>query len=125
MDIKVGKYVRSKSGSIGKITKIEDNKFLYENKTLITWIGNVTKHSFNIIDLLEVGDIIEYVEQTEGKEGTVLGETYAQRIVNSKELNGVKEDIECNGIKLKSILTHEQFEANCYKVKGEENVKNN
>lgn len=58
MDIKVGKYVRSKSGSIGKITKIEDNKFLYENKTLITWIGNVTKHSFNLIDLIEVGDYV-------------------------------------------------------------------
>lgn len=53
MDIKVGEYVRSELGSIGKITKIEDNKFLYENKTLITWIGNVTKHSFNLIDLIE------------------------------------------------------------------------
>lgn len=54
MEIKVGEYVRSKIGSIGKVTKIEDNKFLYENKILITWVGNVTKHSPNIIDLIEV-----------------------------------------------------------------------
>lgn len=60
-DIKVGEYVRSKIGSIGKVTKIEDNKFLYENKTLITWIGNVTKHSFNLIDLLEVRRLCKWI----------------------------------------------------------------
>lgn len=53
-DIKTGEYVRSKIGSIGKVTKIEGTIYLYENKSLITWIGNVTKHSFNLIDILEV-----------------------------------------------------------------------
>lgn len=38
-EIKVGDYVRSEIGSFGKVTRIEDNKFLYENKTLITFIG--------------------------------------------------------------------------------------
>lgn len=60
-DIKVGELVRSKIGSIGKVTKIEDNKFLYENKTLITLIGNVTKHSFNLIDLLEVRRLCKWI----------------------------------------------------------------
>ena len=42
-DIEIGDYVRSKNGSIGKVTKIEDDKYLYENKELITFIGNVVK----------------------------------------------------------------------------------
>ena len=60
MEISVGDYVRSKNGSIGKVTKIEDDKYLYENKVLITFIGNVIKHSKNIIELIEEGDIIEF-----------------------------------------------------------------
>lgn len=29
-DIEIGDYVRSRNGSIGKVTKIEDDKYLYE-----------------------------------------------------------------------------------------------
>ena len=106
MEIKVGEYVRSKSGSIGKITKIEDNKFLYENKTLITWIGKVTKHSFNIIDLIEVGDIV-FIED-------FFNYSFIH-IFDERMLEALKEDIK-KDVKLKSILTHEQFEANAYKT---------
>lgn len=60
------------------------------------------------------------MEQTEGKDGTILGEIYAQRIVSVRELNGVKEDIKNNGIKLLSILTKDQFEYNCYKINNME-----
>ena len=58
--IEVGEYVRSEIGSFGKVTRIEDGKFLYEDKTLITWIGKVKKHSPNIIDLIEIRRLREW-----------------------------------------------------------------
>lgn len=106
MDIEVGDYVRSKNGSIGKVTKIEDDKYLYENKELITFIGNVIKHSKNIIDLIEVGDLLfindfAYYNFIHIYDGTML--------------EALKEDVK-NGVKIKQILTHEQYIQNCYIV---------
>lgn len=54
-DIKVGEYVRTKNGKIDKVKNndyymkqyIECEKGLYLRE-------NITKHSFNLIDLLEV-----------------------------------------------------------------------
>ena len=107
-DIKVGEYVRSKIGSIGKITKIEDDKFLYENKTLITWVGNITKHSFNLIDLLEYGDIVVMLDTKFNTKDYIF--------IDDKEmLKAVKEDLK-DRCKLLEVLTHEQFKANCYKI---------
>ena len=107
--IEVGEYVRSKIGSIGKVTKIEDNKYLYENKTLITWVGNVTKHSFSIIDLIEVGDYVngQYVYEIEKSENN-------DKWIHT--LNGMllyQEDIE-------TILTKELYQSNCYTVERKE-----
>ena len=110
-DIKVGEYVRSKIGSIGKITKIEDDKFLYENKTLITWVGNITKHSFNLIDLLEYGYIVVMLDTKFNTKDYIF-------IDDNEMLKAVKEDLKSR-CELLEILTHEQFEANAYKVKGE------
>lgn len=58
-DIQVGEYVRTKDGDIFKFAKIYREAYLYsmqdENGILY---GNpnkvVAKHSFNIIDLIEV-----------------------------------------------------------------------
>lgn len=106
-NIEVGEWVRSKIGSIGKVTKIEDGKFLYEDKSLITFIDNVVKHSKNIIDLIEVGDIVNKSEVYE------IGQSE----------NGQKWIHTCRGflyyeedLEKVTILTHEQYEQNCYKV---------
>ena len=115
MDIKVGEYVRSKIGSIGKVTKIEDNKFLYEDKILITWVGNVTKHSFNLIDLIEVGDYVN------GYKVISVDKNAPENCIECIELdrNNAYEYQFISSKDIQSILTHEQFEANCYKTKGE------
>lgn len=110
--IEVGEYVRSKIGSIGKVTKIEDNKYLYENKTLITWVGNVTKHSFSIIDLIEVGDYVN---------------GYKVISIDTNAPNNCKECIELDRNnayeyqwisrnEIETILTKEQYMQNCYTV---------
>ena len=106
MDIEIGDYVRSKNGSIGKVTKIEDDKYLYENKELITFIGNVVKHSKNIIDLIEVGDLLFINDFAYYNFIHIYDETM---------LEALKEDVKKN-VKIKQILTHEQYMQNCYTV---------
>lgn len=112
-EIKVGDYVRSEIGSFGKVTRIEDNKFLYENKTLITFIRNVKKHSPNIIDLIEVGDYVngKCVIATDNRindngEKVILIENYDEwtddGVISNKDI--------------KSIVTHEQFNFIKYEV---------
>lgn len=106
-DIKVGEYVRTKNGKIDKVKNndyymqqyIECEKGLYLR-------DNITKHSFNLIDLLEYGDYInlerilditeEYIRTTE----TIHNKSWLAKNITS-------------------IPTHEQFEANYYTVKGE------
>lgn len=123
-DIEVGEYVRTKNGLIGKVNKIEaagsgcrfageflkdeiiqfnDGK-IYERRCKRK---QVIKHSFNIIDLIEVGDIVnksKVYEIGQSKDGhkwvhTLTGFLYYE------------EDLE-----KASILTHEQYDSNCYKV---------
>ena len=107
-EIEVGEYVRSKIGSIGKVTKIEDGKFLYENKTLITWIGNVKKHSKDILELIEVGDYVngKEVHKYNGNTG----------IVSINELGWTFIAFKDKKYPIETIVTREQFASMEYKV---------
>lgn len=134
MDIKVEEYVRTKNGLIGKVNKIElagsgvrfGGEFLTD--TIIQFndgkvyerrvkTQQIFKHSFNLIDLIEVRDIVEYQVNflSELKVGRVKSYRNAR---SNKEYLGV-EGFDITKIYIKSILTHEQYNANCYKVKGE------
>lgn len=110
-EIKVGEYVRSYLGTIGKVTKIDSNtntKFLYEHKTLITIEKNVYKHSKNIIDLIEVGDYVngEKVD-TVLRDGIIY---YDKLRIHTTEYNDYFEE------DIKSIVTKEQFASMEYKI---------
>ena len=122
-EIKVGEYVRTTNKGIRQIAMIDNhktvNKYLYyigedfEGKSYAyIKTTEILKHSFNLIDLIEVGDIVK--------------DKY-----NKYEVAFVKDDkIYCNDYNLddslitlreqdiKAILTKEQMEANCYKVGG-------
>lgn len=123
-EIKVGEYVRINNDfrlialGIGEVIRINQDTIYVKNNFELPFafkIGNVTKHRENIIDLIEVGDIVElelseeFVEREDKIVFTRIGDVY------TKEL--LQRDID-NGIitKILSILTHEQYEANCYKV---------
>lgn len=128
MDIKIGEYVRTKSGFIGKVIgrhggyglhyELDVNKEIQENfMNSIVHEDNIVKHSKNIIDLIEVGDIVEY--QVNSLSKLKIGRVKSYRDARSnKEYLGV-EGFDITKIYIKSILTHEQYNANCYKVKGE------
>lgn len=118
--IEVGEYVRTHKGDINKVIGIREEqrngKRVYSHKAyyLDSKKGSLTEafienHSKDIKDLLKIGDIVEIYD--------VLFEDVIY-IWNEEMLKAVKEDIK-NGIRIRRILTKEQYEANCYKVKEE------
>lgn len=125
--IEVGEYVKTDYGEIHKVIKvIEDdgdmNYYQYENNMGDFQIS-IVKHSKDLINLIEVGDCIEYKELrifTE-KLGTRFRENYITGVHDDEELRNIKEEILNKRIKLLSVLTHQDFETNCYKVGGKYN----
>ena len=115
MDIEVNDYVRTKNGIIDKVINSNFYMSIYvECEKGLHLIENIVKHSKQLIDLIEVGDIVE--------------DEY-----NKYEVAFVKDDkIYCNDYNLddslitlreqdiKAILTKESYMANCYKVGGED-----
>ena len=102
--MEIGEYCRNREGLIFKVDKEKKNIVINE---FLNMGGNrdIIKHSKNIKDLIEVGDMIN---------GVRVGQSYLDNI---KYL--AKEIVEKN-YGIKTILTHEMYEKNCYKV-GEEN----
>lgn len=125
--IEVGEYVRFKDGSISRVTecryaeeykkqfdpnnrlmRYEKDKYWLDNKMGCKTDINIKKHSKNIIDLIEVGDYVNGYKVVKVTEHTFT----------TMEQNGYKvHHKEC--VSIKTILTKEQYEDNCYKVKEE------
>lgn len=114
MKLEVGMYVRTDNEIIGKIYEKIGDVFTYKdsNRDYITYgltHNEILKASFNITDLIEVGDYVNGAE--------VIG--FEKDNDNKEYLQcGVGDYIVCTYYEdeIKSIVTKEQFEANCYKV---------
>ena len=122
MKLEVGQFARLKSGYICKIININDfretnMKYGVEANYLkdVMFIGDddVVKASYNIIDILEVGDYVNgqkihydeeldilYVQSFDGD-----GEFYQESITKQSFIDNIK-----------SVITHEQMEKMEYKV---------
>ena len=118
MEIKVGELVRTHKGIIGtlqsqELTYPEPSEWILnvngKEVVIVECDDYITKHSENLIDLIEVGDIV-FIED-------VLNNDFVY-IYDDEMLEAVREDVE-EGLQITKILTHELFEANCYRVKGE------
>ena len=120
MKLEVGMYVRTNKVGIKKIYKIDNNKtkykYLYKLKNQdddgcidlsVLCEENIVKASYNIIDILEVGDYVNRLPVAKISE--YIG-TYEKYI----ELYGSCSDWENEDIK--SVITHEQMEQMAYKV---------
>jgi len=111
--MKVGDYVRTKSGLIGKLMGsnayggnkiailIDDTKDI--KITPVIDKEQIIKSSPNIIDLIEVGDYVN-------------GERVINIIKKHKYLEVSDEEIVIEEKDIKSIVTKEQFESMQYKV---------
>lgn len=118
--IEVGEYVRTKNGAIDKVDALYgmiENTVHLENQKWFD-IKNIVNHSKQPIDLIENADILkikiseEWVEKQDTIKFVVVGQTYTITEIKSCLEDGLFEIIQ--------ILTHEQVEANCYKVGGKD-----
>ena len=110
--IEVGEYVRTFNGLIGKVVQLTDSGNyiirIYNGAEYVVR-AVIAKHSKNIIDLVEVGDIVN--------------NGYIYEIGNSED--GHKWIHNLNGSLLfeddiKTVLTKKQYKANCYTVERKE-----
>lgn len=121
MEIEIGEYVRTR-GIIGKVEEVTSIGCWIENDKRISK-RDVEKHSKNIIDLIEVGDIVELngdkYEVIYDKSYEKLGILITDRNKIAIRHCAIEYIFSTNGVeefKKITILTHEVFENNCYKV---------
>lgn len=123
MEINEEIFIRTNCGNIFKTNK---EKIFVSNdlKTLyiqLNGINNharydVTKHSKDIIDLIEKKDVV----LVDNIKYTVI--TFLKNGNDDIVLKGICKDgiyLTLGEVKIQSILTHEQFEANAYKIEKE------
>jgi len=85
-------------------SEIEWHEEKFNNKIFL-------KHSKQLIDLIEVGDVLEI--------RTGLYSSFKYFVENEDNLLLLEEQVK-QFWNIETILTKEQFEANCYKVGGED-----
>ena len=128
--IEIGEYVKTKRG-IAKVLEVKTVKTKMYGKHDVVYLidkcprmyiteTEFIKHSKNIIDLLEVGDIVEielseeFVEKENKKVLTQIGGVYTKETLQKDIDNGIIT-------KILTILTKEQYMQNCYKCQDIEN----
>lgn len=114
--IEVGEYVRINNDfrlialGIGEVIRINQDTIYVKNNFELPFafkIENIAKHSKNLIDLIEVGDYVngERILDITG-DYIHTNETDHNRFYLAKHI--------------KTILTKEQYQANCYTVERKE-----
>lgn len=111
--IEVNDYVRTKNGVIGKVIKVLSNRVFLDNLGYAVLIKDILKHSKQLIDLVEVGDYVNGYKVIKLKDGFANGTMEIVLSNNTIIYRHHSEDI-------KTILTKEQYMANCYKVGGKQ-----
>lgn len=117
-EIQVGEYVRTKKQGIKKIDKIDENKTVNKYFYFIGYDHNdkeygviktteILKHSFNLIDLIEVGDYVN---------GNKVIKKYNDYLMVGTEF--INQSIPNELIE--TIVTKEQFKSMECKVGGED-----
>ena len=117
--LEVGHFIRTIKG-IGRIEEITEDKteiyFNCDTGLTISFIkkdftqeemAQYYKHSDSIIDLVEKGDYVN---------GLLVTRIYFDEEANKKYLNLYGSVSEWEEEDIKTILTKEQYENNCYKV---------
>ena len=102
-EIKIGWYIRTRAGNIIEVLSVDDNK-------INEWIYPcfVRSYSQNLINLIEIGDAIKIKEN--------LHDNFIKFIENEEMLLALKTY--AKNFEIIEILTHEQYERNCF-MQGE------
>ena len=99
---KYGDYVRTKKGTFDIVTEPKANIGVVRCKKTKYWREDIIKHSKNIIDLIEVGDYVN--ENRVYKITSACIYCVGKAVQNKLTIN------------IETILTKEQYQANCYTV---------
>lgn len=128
-EIQVGEYVRIKNGLIGQFYNIEEGydgniivnfeEFAYEYEDVKQFYEDILKHSKDIIDLIEVGDIVNGekvigIFEIYNNEELIIGKRILTEY-RKAQYTGLNNNYYLYETDIKTILTHEQYEKNCYK----------
>ena len=113
MEIKENEFIRTKTGKIDKV--INNNYYMsqyIECEKRIVEKENIVKHSKNIIDLIEVGDYVN------GQRVLCLKKNNddCRDDIGTSYIEGIDIYLGYDESDIKTILTHEQYERNCYKI---------
>lgn len=117
--IEVGEYVRTDKGNIGMVINTRLPEVVETGEIITKYILDtgewttkkyIVKNSKNIIDLIEDDDIVNgmMVEKNDDELGFPI---YTDSLMDC-----IEEFRPLDTIKIKTILTHEQYEANCYRL---------
>ena len=109
LELKENMYVRTKDGIIDKILKLNKSyvKGVSQKDELYAYdIDNIVKASYNIIDILEVGDYVN------GREVVDIFYDADDDAMDVCVLGSIVYD----NNEVKSVITHEQMEQMAYKV---------
>ena len=120
MKLEVGQFVRTKDGYISQY-KYYDTTNAYMEKLLCIPLSNgtfaniedIVKASYNIIEILEVGDIL--VDDTNRKLEILLIDNELM-VRNAGLIYDNNYYLPIKSIAIKSVITHEQMEQMEYKV---------
>lgn len=126
--LNVGDYVRDKNGIVGKVYDITNEPsvdigigimpevnavWIDKDKINYLYQEEITKHSKDIIDIIEVGDYVngEYV----------IGFGWFEYDDGTEERTSLTLDKNCQCLQkdIKSVLTKELFESNAYTIEKE------
>lgn len=123
--IKKNDYVRLITGDIVKVVGIRENKVnkkaIYYSIYEQDWFDNSAVENFsdNIMDLIKDKDIVEielseeFVERKDKKKLIQIGDVYTKETLQRDIDNGIIT-------RILTILSYNQYMANCYKVGGED-----
>lgn len=136
--IEVGEWIRTETGLIRRIKSVDKTEATEKCPVNMYWCNldkpikilkecskdtiyaiemsdaKKLKHSNNILDLIEVGDFVNGYKVSD-KNGTLLCTN-----IKGIDRSGYYIPISQYGDGIETILTKEQYQANCYKVGGEE-----
>ena len=127
-NIRKDDYVRLNTGNIVKVIEIKANtvnkRAIYYGFYKQDWFDSAAVENFsdNIIDLIEDKDIVEielseeFVEKKDKKKLIQIGDIYTKETLQKDIDNGIIT-------RILTILSYNQYMANCYKVGGEDDEK--
>lgn len=125
MKLEKGMYVRYSRNvanelntTIGKITQLDDMRCFIDDWELSRLIGGIFKSSYNLIDLIEVGDYVNgYKVSKVGDDRYGKYSIYCDFIAKDYYHNDIRTCKIFHNEDINEILTKEQYENNIYRVK--------